>query len=464
MIRCPRLLIGGAHSGVGKTSVTLALVHALKRRGLKVRAFKVGPDFLDPTYLKLASGHDCYNLDGWMMGQEYVKTIFEQTTAGYDIAIIEGVMGLFDSSSPDSLDGSSAQIAQWLQAPVALVANAGGVARSFAALATGFDNFEQDVNISGVIANHCGSKNHADLLAQVLSMNNAPPLMGGILKGAFPKLEKRHLGLVTANSEMLDEHALGQLADAIEQSVNLEKLISMAKSAPSIPSGEYERTEPCNSIKGRLGIAYDRLFHFYYPDNLHALEDQGIEIVRFSPLNDDQLPEGLDAAYFGGGYPETMPEELAMNRGMIDSINGFYKSGRPIYAECGGLIYMSQGVEDLEGRRHPFAGVLPSWCKMSDKFSSLGYVEAELKNDSLFGQRGVKLRGHKFHYSFLLDAPESDPDWDTVYTLTRPRTGKTQVEGYQKGSALISYAHLHFASKPGAAEWFAGKCIETRKS
>lgn len=461
-VEIPRLVIAGAHSGVGKTSTTLALVHALRRKGMAVQTLKVGPDFLDPTYLSIASGRECYNLDGWMMGRDYVKNLFAEASAGADIAVIEGVMGLFDGAGPDTIDGSTAQIAQWLEAPVALVAGAGGISRSFAAIARGYAGFEPGVEVAGMIANNCGSENHARLLAESLASSGAPPLLGWIRKGAFPSLPRRHLGLVTADGETLGREKLDNLAAGLEEGVGLENIMRVARKAPSISPRPVHETEPDSEAKIRLGVARDSAFHFYYPDNLSSMRRRGAEIVEFSPLDDEAVPCGLDALYIGGGYPEAYARELSENGKTLESVREFSRSGRPVYAECGGLIYLSQGVEDLEGKRYGFAGIIPSWTRMNQRFSALGYVEAELARDSLFGGRGTMLRGHRFHYSELLDDPADSPEWNAAYNLKRKRDGQVIREGYQRGRTLASYAHLHMASRPETLDKFVSYCMEAR--
>ncbi len=312
MIDCPRIVIGGTESGAGKTSLTLALVAALRRRGTRVQTFKVGPDFLDPSYLAIASGRPCYNLDGWMMGRDYVERLVARATADADIAVIEGVMGLFDGADPDSLEGSTAEIASWLKAPVILVADVYGMARSLAAVVKGFATFERKVRVAGVIANHCGSVRHGIMLAEALQASRLPPMVAAVPRGALPELPSRHLGLVTADSRNLPPETLEALADAFEHYSALSEIVNMARSAPFLYVEAPERKRIAERV--RLGVAHDTAFHFYYRDLLDDLEDSGCSIVRFSPVADRNLPDGLDAIYIGGGYPEEVAAELSANR------------------------------------------------------------------------------------------------------------------------------------------------------
>lgn len=451
---CPRIVIAGTQSGVGKTTISLALTSALKKRGLKVQTFKVGPDFLDPTYLSLASGKDCYNLDGWMSGRDYVTDLFSRTTASADTAVIEGVMGLFDGADSKTSEGSSAEIAIWLSAPVLLVINAKGIARSVAALVKGYCDFDPKLKIVGVIANNCGSERHRQWLEESLSSASLPPLLGAIPTGAFPELKRRHLGLVTADNEGLTQDKLNMLADSLEKHASIDDIIKYSKDTATISaSGNFSSGRQVKKTV-RIGIAYDNAFHFYYPDTLQSLESRGCELVKFSLLNDTALDDGLDALYIGGGYPEEYAEELSQNSGMLESVKKYALSGRPVYGECGGLIYLSEGVEKLDGKRYRLTGLLPSWTKMREKFKSLGYVEVDLKEDSLIGLRGQKLRGHRFHYSELMDDPTDDPKWRTVYTLKRRRSDDLISEGYSCKRILASYVHAHLASRPEAVDRF----------
>jgi cobyrinic acid a,c-diamide synthase len=527
MTRCPTLVIAGTHSGAGKTSFTLALARALTRQGRETQTFKVGPDFLDPTYLALASGRPCYNLDGWMAGHNHCRRLFARTTTDADCALVEGVMGLFDGADVQSDEGSTAEIARLLDAPVILVVNVHGMGRSFAALVKGYTTFQTDLSFTGVIANHCGSERHAALLSDSLQAAGLPPLLGAIPRGAFPELASRHLGLVTADRGQLPESLLDALADALEQNLSLEMLF------PKMPAKTEENTilsetgaqraavpedvrtiigkshagadatptavrstagEPGNTIprirrnssqmllfpeegseptaaaaaiaeqkvagapaRLRIGVARDAAFHFYYQDLFDALAASGCEIIFFSPLDDRRLPEGLSGLYLGGGYPELHAERLAENGEMLAAIRAYADSGRPLYAECGGLMYLSRGIE-ADGRFYPLADVLHARTRMLTGKKALGYVEVALTEDSLWGRRGDLLRGHEFHYSELIDNPVSDPAWRKVYSLRRRRTDTVETEGYQNGAILASYTHLHYASRPAAVARFLERC------
>jgi len=455
--RVPTILLGGTASGVGKTSLTLGIVRAMRRRGMRVQTFKVGPDFLDPTYLAAASGRTCYNLDGWMTGRDYVRGLFARACGDADLAVIEGVMGLFDGAEADSLEGSSAQVAAWLDSPVLLVANAHGASRSLAAAVRGFASFEPSVRVAGVIANRCGSDRHVEGLRTSLQAASCPPLVGAIPRDALPALQHRHLGLLTADSDTLTEQTLEALADAAERWVELDAVMALARTGRNHQDHkDYEDHK--DQTRCRIGVARDRAFHFYYPDNLEALRAAGAELAEFSPLTDRELPEGVDALYFGGGYPEVHAAELAANAPMRTAVREFADRGGCIYAECGGLIYLGRTLRGLDGASHQMAGVLPVVTRMLERLRTLGYVEVELAADAAWGAAGQRLRGHEFHYSEIESDELAGGGWERAYRLNRRRGGVERSEGFQRGRVLASYVHLHWASRPEAAGRLVDAC------
>lgn len=455
--KLPRLLIGASQSGAGKTSITLSIVAALCAKGLKVQTFKVGPDYLDPTYLSILSGRACYNLDGWMMGREYVVSLFNEKSSHCDISIIEGVMGLFDGAQPDSVAGSSAEIAIWLQAPTILILNAHGMAGSIAAIVKGFSGFVPDLPLRGVLANYTGSDNHKKWLENACSSNNLAPVIGAFPRGAFKGFSSRRLGLVTASDEMLGSQERSELADIAEANMDIQSLLKIAGMVePSRISG-IPGTKSRGVRPMRLGIAMDEAFHFYYQDNLEALEGYGFELVRFSPLKENTLPEDLDFLYIGGGYPEEYAQELARNIGMFASIGEFAASQKPVYAECGGLMYLSRGMELDDGSKHEMAGLFPAWTRMRRSFKALRYCEVTFEKDSILSRKGGRIRGHEFHYSEIADFQDDD-NWQRVYSVKRPSQNLTFREGFQRSNILLSYIHLHFASSPEALDRIASIC------
>ena len=459
-ITCPRIVIAGTQSGVGKTSLSLGLARAFARRGVKVQTFKVGPDFLDPTHLSIASGRPCYNLDMWMMGHEYVLGLFARATADADLAIVEGVMGLFDGYDPESSRGSTAEMANVLGAPLLLVVNAHGMARSIAALVKGYTEFEKGAGLAGVIINQCGSEKHGAILSASLEGSSLPPVVGAVLRGSVPSLPSRHLGLVTADHTLLADGSLDALADAVEKQLSMEEILRISRSVPQVVTPEPVTPESTHPV--RLGIARDEAFHFYYHDLFDTLKGRGCEPVFFSPLHDRNLPELLDGLYIGGGYPEEYPAPLSENRPMKDAIRAFAVEGRPVYGECGGLMYLSEGITTDEGAAYPFTGLLPVWTHMLERRKALGYVEVTLSKDTLLGTAGTVLRGHEFHYSEIKGDPAGQGGWHTAYDVKRPLGHKRPPEGYCRGKILASYIHLHLASRPESITRFLNACRRIR--
>lgn len=443
-----RLLIGGVSSGVGKTTFTVGLCRALMRRGLKVQVFKCGPDYLDPTYHHKASGAAVHNLDSWLMGPAAVKSTFMRNAARADVSLIEGVMGLFDGASPTVLSGSSAQIAELIGAPIVLLCDASGMARSLSAVVKGFCSFEPGIAPRAVIANRIGSDGHLSLLKE--AQLTEAPVLGGLLKRAEIAFSERHLGLVAAQ-EGEHEASFEAWADEVEARCDVDALLELARTAPALsapPSGLERASAP---RRCRIGIARDAAFHFYYDENLRLLEAAGAELVEFSPIADQALPQ-VDGVYIGGGYPELHAEALARNTGMREALRAHARARKPIYGECGGLMYMAEAIIDLQGRAFPMLGLVAGRAVMQNKLQALGYVEAQTRADSPLGAAGVRYRGHQFRYSTLEGAEA------TQLHLTVKRTSRTQTEGYGVDNVLASYVHAHWASNPVLAEAFVGAC------
>ncbi len=447
----PRLVIAGISSNVGKTTVMVGLVRALRARGLRVAVFKCGPDYLDPTYHVRAAGAPCHNLDGWMMGREAVLSTFMHASQGADIALLEGVMGLFDGASPTSDEGSTAEIVKWLQAPVLLVCDAGGMARSIAALAKGFSTFDPDLQISGLICNRLGSRGHLDLLRK--ATEGKPPVLGGLPKEAALAFADRYLGLHSADRVTVPEDVFVSWGDRVSEWCDVDAIIALARSAPALPQVPATARIVGEGTRCRIGLAFDEAFHFYYDDNLRRLENLGAELVRFSPIHDAHLPD-VDGLYFGGGYPEVHAEDLSRNLSMRKDVRSFAESQGPIYGECGGLMYLSNGIRTLDGTLHPMVGLIPGEAEMKDRLQALGYVEVDTKSETMLGPSGLKFRGHQFRYSdFRLPA-----EVECTYSVRRRRGGEVFQEGYRQGNTLASYVHAHWASNPLLAQGFVQAC------
>jgi cobyrinic acid a,c-diamide synthase len=429
---------------------------ALRRRGLTVAPFKVGPDFIDPGHHSLIAGRDSRNLDGWMLTRAYNVDTFHRHAAGCDVAVVEGVMGLFDGYSGDDEAGSTAQMAKWLNLPVLLVVDAASMARSAAALVQGFERFDPQVRFAGVVFNNLGSEGHLAYLKTAMAEYVRMPLLGGLLRDQRLRMPERHLGLTTAQDRPLSPEAVAMLADHIEAGLDLDGLLDgLAEIAP--PPGPS--TVPRKAVQPgvRVGVARDRAFCFYYPDNLELLTAAGIELVPFSPLTDVRLPEDLDGIYLGGGYPELNAEALAENRTLRAGIREASRRGMPIYGECGGFMYLCRRLETRDGQRYPMCDCFPFVSRMHARLRTLGYRQVQLQADTLLGRKGQWLRGHEFHYSALCD-PDAAGRTDTVYAVSSRRETGGRPEGYITNQTLGSYIHLHFGSRPECTQAFGEAC------
>jgi cobyrinic acid a,c-diamide synthase len=476
-----RLVIAGTASGVGKTTVTVGLLRALRSRGLRVAVFKCGPDYLDPTYHARAAEAPCHNLDGWMMGRTAVVETFASAARGADVALIEGVMGLYDGVSATGDEGSTAELARWLAAPVLLVCDASGMARSIAALARGFATFDPELAIAGLVCNRIGSRGHLDILRKAAVGELA--VLGGLPKEAALAFPERHLGLRTADRATVPDAQLAAWGERVTEWLDVDAILAIARGAgplagderapregtlPSAVRAASDDAGPRSSARGgsgvaaavrcRIGLAFDEAFHFYYDDNLRRLEQLGAELVRFSPVRDVRLPD-VDGLYFGGGYPEVHAEALAGNAAMRADVAAFAAARGPIYGECGGLMYLARSIVMQDGTRHAMVGLIPGDAEMRDRLAALGYVEVETQEPTLLGGAGLRFRGHQFRYSELRLTGEVD----CAYTVRRRRGGEVTREGYRVGSTLASYVHAHWASNPLVAKGFVTACADHAK-
>jgi cobyrinic acid a,c-diamide synthase len=457
-IAVPRLVVAGVSSGVGKTTVAVALARALRARGLRPALFKCGPDYLDPTYHARAAGSASQNLDGWMMGRDAVLATFARAAEGADVAILEGMMGLFDGASATDDHGSTAEIAKWLGAPVVLVVDAGAMARSIAAVALGFTTFDPALRVAAIVANRVGSRAHLDLLK---SAQRTPPVLGGLPLDAAHAFPERHLGLHTADEGSLPDARLEHWGALAAEWLAVDALVEVARSAPPlVVKASAAASSPTAAPSCRIGVARDAAFHFYYADNLRRLEAMGAELVPFSPIADRALPS-VDGLYLGGGYPEVAARELAANRAMRGAVKAFADAGGPVYAECGGLMYLTQAIVTLDGVRHPMAGVIPAEACMRPSLQSLGYVEVEVTAPSILGEPGTRFRGHQFRYSELSPAPGASVA--RVYAVRGRRARDNQSDGYRIGNVVASYVHAHWASNAKVPAALVRSCEAFRR-
>ena len=460
--KIPRIVIAATASGVGKTTATVALIGAMRARGLKVVPFKCGPDYLDPTYHERAAGVRSHNLDGWMMDRDAVIATFARASADADVAVIEGMMGLFDSATPTGDDGSTAQIAKWLYAPVILVTDASGVARTIAAVAAGFARFDPAVRVAGMICNRVGGRGHLDLLR---AAQPEVPIVGGFPANAELAFPERHLGLLMADESNVPQRLIDGWSRLAAEWLDLDTIVEIARSAPALKverASDLKQIDSNSRPRCRIGVAYDAAFHFYYEDNLNWLRSLGAEIINFSPIHDRELPE-VDGLYFGGGYPEAFARELSSNTAMLAAIRGFASRGGVIYAECGGLMYLTGAIGTLDGARWPMAAIIPGVTVMSQKLQAIGYVEVETRADSILGPAHARFRGHQFRHS-TLEGDDRGDRIDTIYNVAPRWGGAPFAEGYRVGNVLASYVHAHWASNPAVAEALIDACVCSRAS
>jgi cobyrinic acid a,c-diamide synthase len=445
-MKFPRLVIAGTHSGVGKTTVTLAILAALKARGRRVQAFKTGPDFIDPGHHSAVTGRPSRNLDGWMLGKAVNRDLFTRAAANADISIIEGMMGLFDGSSPVNEIGSTAELAKQLDAPVLLIIDGSAMARSAAAMVSGYAKFDPALRVAGVLFNRISSEGHYMLLKEAVEQETGVMVVGYLRPDQAVTISDRHLGLVTA-MEQGSRELYGVLAKAAVETVDLDRVEGLAQSCRELPAVSPQPAMSKQVRTVRIAVAQDLAFCFYYPDNLERLEAEGAELVKFSPMNDQVLPD-VDMLYLGGGYPELHGERLAGNVTMRTAIRKFAEQGGTIYAECGGMMYLTQAIRDFAGALHEMVGLFPVEAVMRKPGLTLGYRTVELSHDCILGASGITARGHEFHYSTLV--PKGTLDYACIL---RDAQGELKgSDGLVIGNTLALYTHLHFASQPQMAK------------
>lgn len=466
----PRVVIAGDRSSAGKTTVCIGLLSALRARGLKVQGFKVGLDYIDPGFHTLVSGRPSRNLDGFLMSPDVVKEIVIRSCKGADIAVIEGVRGLYEGLNYYDDVGSTAQIAKILDCPVILVIDASSITRSVAALVNGYVQFDPEVQIAGVILNNIGSERHGEKAQKAVEQYSELHVVGKIPRRTDLGILMRHLGLITAveckNRWNDGNLVLDNIKRAIEQNVDLNAVCAMAKSAPALEipgSGIFDvDADRSEETQVRIAVAFDEAFNFYYQDTLDLLALRGAEIVYFSPIRDKKLPEGVDALYIGGGFPELYAEELSSNASMLEAVKDFYDDFGVIYAECGGLLYLMEDLEykplqGVRGRqaeppkddRFELCGVLKGSARFG-KTRVVNYVEGEFQRDCIIGRKATRFKGHEFHHSDI--QLEGMAHVEFAYKMLRGVGMKDRMDGIISKNCLASFLHLHAASYTGFAE------------
>jgi cobyrinic acid a,c-diamide synthase len=434
VVDTPRIVVAGTHSGVGKTTVASGLIAALSSEGFRVAPFKVGPDFIDPSYHTLAAGRPGRNLDAFLSGPDLIGPLFAHGARGADIAVIEGVMGLFDGKGGGEL-ASTAHVAKLLDAPVVLVVDARAMSRSVAAMVHGYTTFDPKSRVAGVVMNRVGSRVHEAMLREALKPLGIP-VLGVLRRHDDIHTPDRHLGLVpVAERRSEAARSLHTLGKVISRSLNLNGIVRLARSAGSLVVEAWSpKSRGLDRSEGvRVAVATGPSFSFLYRENLELLEGAGAEVVTFDPTTDEELPAGSDALYLGGGFPETYAEALSTNGRMRENVRRFAESGHPVVAECGGLLYL---VRELDG--HSMCGVLDTEATMTDRVT-LGYREARALADSPLAERGADVRGHEFHYSAVEPGAGEWPAWELI--------GRGQ-EGFVSGGVYASYLHTHWAATP----------------
>jgi cobyrinic acid a,c-diamide synthase len=457
------LVIAGTHSGVGKTTIALAIMAALKNRGLSIQPFKVGPDFIDPGYHELICKVPSRNLDGWMLSKPYNLEVFYRNSSDKDIALVEGVMGLYDGARSDSENGSTAQIAKWIKAPVILVVDARGMSRSVAALVYGYEQYDKRVNMGGIILNRVGSEKHFNWLKDVIEQKCRAPVVGYFPRELNISIPERYLGLVTSEENPLGKGYLRRLTRLVERGIDLDLLI---KRASPINSKTYltKTTKKQVSIQKkkstvRIGVARDEAFCFYYRDNLDFLKQCGAQLVYFSPLRDTNLPEDLDGLYFGGGYPELFAPQLEKNGLMKRAVKQFALEGGVIFAECGGLMYLGKKLKQSDNKSSKMVNLFSYTTIMDTNIKALGYYTVGARKTNILAGRGDEVRGHQFRYSDIKGIPELS---SRVFSLRKDSTGKSMTEGFVYKNVLATYMHLHFGSNPDFARGFVESCAKNK--
>ena len=435
----PRIFISAAHKSSGKTTVTLGLCAALRVRGLAVQPFKKGPDYIDPMWLGRAAGRACHNLDFYTMGRDEIRDTVAHHEAGTDISVIEGNKGLYDGLDLDG-SNSNAALAKLLHTPVVLVLDARGMTRGIAPLILGYQAFDPDIRIAGVILNQLGGHRHEAKLRAVIEHYTDVPVIGAVSRDSGMEIPERHLGLIPSNEEEDAEHHIQRIGKAIGEQVDLDRLLQVAAAAPVIESQAPESMPPATAGRSmRIGIAHDDAFGFYYPGDLQAFERQGATLVPLDMIRDTALPE-LDGLFIGGGFPESRMDELAANTAMRTALRQAVETGLPVYAECGGLMYLARSLR-WQGRSADMVGAIPADVVMCERPQGRGYVRLRETVHSPWPQgdgNGSEIAAHEFHYSRLENL---DPGLDYAFEVTRGTGIDGRHDGLIYRNLLACYSH-----------------------
>ncbi len=447
------VMIAGTHSGVGKTTWSLALMALGIQKGLVVQPFKAGPDYIDTGFHhQICQPRKSRNLDLFLLSKDEIVKTFYRNNAGSQLAIVEGMMGLFDGRSPSDLSQACAGIAKVLKLPVILVIDGSNLATGAAAMVLGFQKFDQKINLAGVVINRVNHEKHFQWLKECIEAYTGVPCLGYLPDQKTLTIPERHLGLVTANEGKEYIQNFFKITDWLNKHFDWETFLKISEYQISSSSDSFEATNVSKTTRCRIAIAYDAAFSFYYEDNFDLLRQNGAELTFFSPLMDKTLPENTDLLYLGGGFPELYAGELSKNFEMIQAIDDFYEHGGLIYGECGGLIYLTEIFCDSQGKEYPFVGLIPGKVTMTNKLQHFGYHEVLTLADSFLFPAGMTLRSHEFHYS-TWSHPQVVPH---IYKVAE------HMDGFFNNCLLASYQHLHFGSDPILVRYLIENCEKVK--
>ncbi len=451
-----RVVLTGTGSGVGKTTISTGIMRALSKKH-KIQSFKVGPDYIDPSYHKCATRYDARNLDSFFMSDGQIRQSFKHgmQKINADYGIIEGVRGLYEGISAVTDVGSTASIAKALNAPVILIINSRSLVRSAAAMTLGFKALDENINIQGVILNNVKSQKHYLKTKEAVETLANTPVIGGIIRDKSITMEQRHLGLIPAVEEERIKGLIEKWGELIEDNIDLDMLTEIMDNSEELKQDFEEIWSTTKTQeKTRIGIPFDEAFNFYYQENIEALIENNAEIVYFSPIHDEEVPD-VDALYIGGGYPEVFKKELSSNKSMLKSIKDFSENNNPIYAECGGLMYLTKSIDSM-----PMVNVFPYESELTRKVQGLSYTIAEVQQDNPILKKGTEYHGHEFHYS-KVDYTGSNND-DFAFKMKRGVGITGQYDGLMKNNTVASYIHTHTACFPDFAYNFTQSILENK--
>lgn len=455
----PLLVIAGTTSGVGKTTISLAIMNAFSKKGLLVQPFKIGPDFIDPSYHKIITGKESRTLDAWFMGRDGIISTVENATKDVDIGVIEGVMGLFDGMSGANDFASTAHVAKILNAPIILVVDAAKAARSIAAMIFGYLNFDKKLKIVGIILNNVSGLKHEKYLIEACGNSLNVPVLGIVKRDKDLKMDERHLGLIPSDElEPSKRNKIVKLANRVSEDIYYDKVLSLIKIRKSKQTKQTGSERKVPKLV-RIAIALDNSFNFYYNENLNILKNLGADITYFSPISDTGIPDDISGIVLGGGFPEVMADKLNSNQSMLKSIKKAGEEGIPIYGECGGLMYLTKSITGYKNSTKVFrmVGIVDARTKMTGRLT-LNYTNADMNSTSFGNIKNI--RGHEFHYSKIEDLSS---DSKFVYSMKRGiGIDGGKHDGILTHNSIASYMHLHFYDSRFPKIWIK-KCIEFQR-